>query len=385
MSSLSPTSSLGSELEFALAFREQDVDTLKRILNSSADKELIDRTFKWSCQGGQTEIIQLLLNSGFISVSPDIVNEGFRTACGWQRPEVMKLFMSYGADVNTPDEKGQTPLMYALWSGMAWHSEEDELETFRLLLERGASVTARDHEGRSVMGYAAYAENNLTIFKLLIARGADIKEVDAKGKSLMDIAFHDGRILSVKSLIECGFDFKPYLERLLNFIFSPLLGNPWPLQKRLLCCMVEHGLSLDTSFLIADRECASSSIRSRLDKKFGKEAESIFTAETHFKTWERRKDFLSMMLALSHQHHDKDSSSTSESVSAGAEAGAGAAAGSAETMEARALALSPEDFSITQGLATVFHDPRMLKHGRKEEGTELKCFSEYAGYVAMFL
>jgi hypothetical protein len=149
--------------------------------------------------------------------------------------------------------------------------------------------------------------------------------------------------------------------------------------------MVEHGLSLDTSFLIADRECASSSIRSRLDKKFGKEAESIFTAETHFKTWERRKDFLSMMLALSHQHHDKDSSSTSESVSAGAEAGAGAAAGSAETMEARALALSPEDFSITQGLATVFHDPRMLKHGRKEEGTELKCFSEYAGYVAMFL
>jgi len=80
--------------------------------------------------------------------------------------EQVRLLISKGADVNTKDGKGNTPLCCAVKS--------DEIEVVQLLMATGANINIGLRPPLSI----AVDENNTTIAEYLIARGADVNAGD---------------------------------------------------------------------------------------------------------------------------------------------------------------------------------------------------------------
>ena len=89
---------------------------------------------------------------------------------------LLKYLVEHGADVNIPDERGRTVLVYA-----------KSLELIGYLVEHGANVNAKDEDGVTPLLYAAFNEDTARI-KYLIAQGADVNAADKDGNTALSIA-----------------------------------------------------------------------------------------------------------------------------------------------------------------------------------------------------
>jgi len=86
--------------------------------------------------------------------------------------EKVKTLLYLGANPNTCDENGVTPLMFAVQSGNA--------ELVELLIDNGANVNAFPANGNTALHAAVKAAND-SIAELLIKKGANINAKNAKG------------------------------------------------------------------------------------------------------------------------------------------------------------------------------------------------------------
>jgi ankyrin repeat protein/DNA-directed RNA polymerase subunit RPC12/RpoP len=97
--------------------------------------------------------------------------------------ETVRLLLEKGANASAKDNKGRTPLHYAAMSG--------NVEIVKLLLEKGAAVNAKDYDGVTALILAAGC-GQMSVVELLLEKGADInaKEgfVDAGDTALMSAA-----------------------------------------------------------------------------------------------------------------------------------------------------------------------------------------------------
>jgi ankyrin repeat protein len=85
-------------------------------------------------------------------------------AAQWESAAAVKALLDQGADPNTRNEVGATPLMRAV----------NSLEKTRLLIDRGANVNARSDDGRTPLLIAAGLHGAVPVVKLLIDRGANV-------------------------------------------------------------------------------------------------------------------------------------------------------------------------------------------------------------------
>jgi len=83
--------------------------------------------------------------------------------------EIVKVLVQNGADVNTVDDRGNTPLMRAA-SG---NNKENTLEIVKFLVQNGADVNAIDKMGFTPLIHAADG-NNPAVVKLLLDKNADV-------------------------------------------------------------------------------------------------------------------------------------------------------------------------------------------------------------------
>lgn len=134
----------------------------------------------------------------------------------------VKDLLDKGADVNARDERGQTPLIYAMevpHEGLfirEWEESESEAnakrELVRLLLARGADINARDKSGLTALMYAVWAHglivddgDNFSLVKVFLEQGADVKVRDKYGTSALALA-KTPRV--IEALIENGADLR---------------------------------------------------------------------------------------------------------------------------------------------------------------------------------
>ena len=114
--------------------------------------------------------------------------------------ELMRLFISHGADINRMNSHGETPLTLAAWRG--------KLDAVKWLVERGARINTPRPRQWSALHYAAFA-GNAEVADYLMAQGADIDALSTNGSSVLMMAIYEGHDDLAKKLLEKGADRTP--------------------------------------------------------------------------------------------------------------------------------------------------------------------------------
>lgn len=110
--------------------------------------------------------------------------------------DLMRLYLSHGADINRMNDSGETALALAAWKG--------KLDVVKWLLERGARINGAPRQW-SPLHYAVFAGHK-EIANFLIAQGADIDARSTNGSSVLMMAVYEGHEDLARTLVEKGAD-----------------------------------------------------------------------------------------------------------------------------------------------------------------------------------
>ncbi|XP_075237812.1 uncharacterized protein LOC142334030 [Lycorma delicatula] len=163
------------ELPLLLALKNSyDIDIVVELLRNSTSVDYRDKNsnpllvameFKRS-----KEIISVLIDHGakvdlackYTPLMSAIKNN--------YKVDVIHRLISAGAQINTHDYHGLTPLMYAI--------KINDKEIISRLIYSGANVNGIDEEGRSCLFYAVMFTNDEEVINLLINKGADLSKLN---------------------------------------------------------------------------------------------------------------------------------------------------------------------------------------------------------------
>jgi ankyrin repeat protein len=147
----------------ALAVRSADVDVVRFLVERGLDPNgLAPAALRASAARYDLPTIEYLISKG-VRPTPDLLV----TAATWQPAALVTRWLQLGADVNANNaaQYARTPLLTAVTS------EAAGTDTVKLLIEKGADLSARTTEGESALDWAIYKGDRAKI-ELLEQHGA---------------------------------------------------------------------------------------------------------------------------------------------------------------------------------------------------------------------
>jgi len=111
--------------------------------------------------------------------------------------EDLEEALNAGADVNSKDKYGQTPLM--------WASRRGHRDIVEILIKAGANVNVKDNHNMTALIEASINDRQLSV-GLLIEAGADLNAKYSDGRTALMHASFRGKIDIVEILIRAGVD-----------------------------------------------------------------------------------------------------------------------------------------------------------------------------------
>ncbi len=118
-------------------------------------------------------------------------------------PAITDVLIENGADVNSKDDDGKTPLQAISSNAYIYQRGETIQETVKKLIENGADVNAKDNDNRTPLLAVTVSYKRDFLSKTLIANGADVHVKDKKGRTPLH---NDCRKTIVELLIDKGID-----------------------------------------------------------------------------------------------------------------------------------------------------------------------------------
>jgi ankyrin repeat protein/beta-lactamase regulating signal transducer with metallopeptidase domain len=171
-------------------------DMVKLLVSEGADVNRITNN-GWSVlnsavDANRLDIAELLLDRG---AKPNVKGENFSALhlAAWYQPNFVELLISKGAEVNSKDKNGWTPLHYA------------GLQSIDFLVAKGADVNARTNQGETVLHLLATGGNEDEV-QLILSKGIDINVKDTLGQTALHRAIVFSQSAIAKILIKKGAD-----------------------------------------------------------------------------------------------------------------------------------------------------------------------------------
>lgn len=151
---------------------------------------------------GHLEIAEFLVERG-ADVHAPRDHPGYtpvHVAAEYGHVEVVRLLLEAGAHADVKNVWYQTPL-----SQLAWMAQENADEIAALLLERGADVNSRDNRGFTPL-HRAVREGKVAFARYLAANGADVSASTDQGTTVLRYAMRYEQLEAARVVIEAGAD-----------------------------------------------------------------------------------------------------------------------------------------------------------------------------------
>jgi ankyrin repeat protein len=170
----------------------EDLDMVKLLVAQGAKFDVKDQdawtAFRYAAAQGNRDVVEFFITKGADVSSIHVA------ACMGDLARV-KRFVEEGADVDTKDELGWTPLY--------WAASTDQDNVAEFLIANGADVNAKTNYNSTPL-YQAAATGGLNFVKLLISKGADVNAEDKHGNTPLHSAASSGQKEVVELLISKG-------------------------------------------------------------------------------------------------------------------------------------------------------------------------------------
>lgn len=177
-----------AELERQTAKQDEDIELARSIQSTVMDMYGDDDAgLSYAARAGPAALAEAFLERG---ANPEAVGEnGVRPLhrAAWNgQVEVIKVLAAHGAGIDAGTETDSTPLFHAI--------QGDQVDAAEALLRLGAHVDARNLYGRTPLHAAVLYNkpNSLQMVELLLNHGASIKARDHNGKSALAMAEERG-------------------------------------------------------------------------------------------------------------------------------------------------------------------------------------------------
>lgn len=151
---------------------------------------------------GHEAIIRLLLDKGAKADIQDISYgiSPLHIAALEGHEAVVRLLLDRGADVSIGDHAGRTALV---WAARYASLDKEVAGVFRLLLERGADVDIRERECGGTSLHWAVEKGRREVVKLLLEKGASLTALSDSKETAIDWALRKDDDEMVRLLLDC--------------------------------------------------------------------------------------------------------------------------------------------------------------------------------------
>lgn len=251
----------GGLFSLTMAIAQKDTEKAKQILKDENASQLVhDFHFRDAIVLRQTEVLEAILDTGVNPDMPDttgLVGVDYLTPlmqasnCGY--PDICKLLIDRGANVNAMNKKGWTPLMFATkkkinsfgiirmktYAG-AYADPKDKVEIAKLLLNKGAHANTVTKLGTPLL--SAVQQNFSKMVKLLVDRGADVNLQNESGTTPLKQACFNESFEIAKYLVENNAD----INRSDNEGFTPLMFAAGKGNEKLSEYLIDRGADLNS-------------------------------------------------------------------------------------------------------------------------------------------
>lgn len=157
------------------AIQQNDINKVSSLLENGYSVQKTDRlgntALNIAVYKGNIEMVKLLLQYGAdINQKDEQGNTPLLVACYTGRYNICKHLIDQGADLNEQGSLGQSPVMQAVISP----NKTDKLSIVRQLVQYGADINLPDNEGNTALDYCRDAELNTYLTSMGAIKGKDL-------------------------------------------------------------------------------------------------------------------------------------------------------------------------------------------------------------------
>ncbi|HET6879220.1 MAG TPA: ankyrin repeat domain-containing protein [Pirellulales bacterium] len=182
--------------EYGLPYGPREMAAFNRLdeLKSAVQEnpEILKERFRYAWAGPGPTLLAIALRQGYREMSVFLIESGapldtlvysgaslLHEAAEGGDPELVRLLLKRGLDVDATDAFSNTPLIRAVW--------HEKQQAVAALLEAGAEVNHAESDGRTALRGAIW-NDRIDIVRMLLDAGAEPTLPDVKGETPLDLA-----------------------------------------------------------------------------------------------------------------------------------------------------------------------------------------------------